>query len=92
MKGKEIKTEYPGKPEDRQILSHEFSAIFKISLNEVLDTFMSFIMRRHIVDIVKFENLLINRYGDYTNDGISLSEFVEKKFGIYARELLEKML
>lgn len=83
---------YPGIPEDRRVLRHKFSGLFGISLNDVLDTFMSLIMNRHIIDIVKFDNCMINRYGDYTKYGMSLSEFVEKKFGIQAKELLEELL
>jgi len=63
----------------------EFYKTFGIYLKHFLDPISGF-------DIIKFDEYLKNKYGDYEDGETSMEDFVEKTFGKDAVALIRKLI
>jgi hypothetical protein len=60
----------------------KFREVFGISLQPYVHPIYGF-------ELIKFDNFLIEKYGDYMDGKTNMSNFVEQKFGQEGKELLE---
>jgi len=63
----------------------EFFGFFGISLKRFHNSITGF-------DIIEFDNYLKNKYGDYEDGKTSTKDFIKKKFGKKAVNLIEKLI
>lgn len=54
------------------------------------DGIMSWILKRHVLDIQEFDSFLHAKFGDYEKNGFSMETLIEKEYGkeslAFARE------
>lgn len=65
---------------------------FETGFGEFYDGLMTVLTGTIRIDIVKFDEWLHRRVGDYERRGMSLSEAVETHYGREAMEFIEKLL
>jgi hypothetical protein len=58
----------------------------------VMDNLMSRVAGRPIIDIVAFDEVLHDFYGDYEADGLNMEEFIAGKFGESFRARVMRLL
>ena len=71
--------------------SKEFNIIFDAHLNYFMDA-LCYQMRIFSFDIVKFDNVWAKRQGYQTEKDGSLADWIEKKYGKRAKELINDIL
>ena len=83
---------YPGAPEQREYLRHLFRSRLDMSLSDCIDTLMSIICKRIVLDIVHVDSILHSRCGDYEDRGLSMEELITKEYGEESTTLINRML
>lgn len=83
---------YPGTPEQREYLRRLFMSRLEMGLSDCIDTLMSIICKRVILDIVHVDTILRSRFGDYEDRGLSMEELVTKEYGEESTTLIKRML
>lgn len=53
---------------------------------------LTFILRNWVLDIIKFDDLMVERHGDFILRGMSTYDIVEAEYGKRARAWLERSI
>lgn len=83
---------YPGTPQQREVLRRKFQQLLEMSLAECLDTWLSAVFGRVMVDLIFIDEKLHTRFGDYEDRGLSMADVIRKEYGQEAVELLNELL
>ena len=83
---------YPGSPEQREYLRRLFMSRLEMSLSDCIDTLMSIICKRVVLDIVHVDTILHSRFGDYEDSGLSMEDLITKEYGEESTTLIKRML
>lgn len=83
---------YPGTQEQREYLRRLFISRLEMSLSDCIDTIMSIICKRVVLDIVHVDTILHSRFGDYEDRGLSMEELITKEYGEESTTLIKRML
>ena len=83
---------YPGTQEQREYLRRLFMSRLEMSLSDCIDTLMSIICKRVVLDIVHVDTILHSRFGDYEDRGLSMGELITKEYGEESTTLIKRML
>ena len=75
-----------------QKLNNDFYAIFGTGFKSFYDGLMSIAMKKLCIDIIKFDDWLHERYGDYEDDGKSMDDIVREKYGEKGAKLIEELI
>lgn len=79
-------------PSDWSKLRRDFIKTFHMSIVDIYDPFMSWIMQKFQIDIVKFDDKLHRKFGDYEEDGLSMRDIVKKNYGDAGLKLIEQLI
>ena len=79
-------------PDDWVIVRQDFNNVFYMSIVEVYDPFMSWIMQKFQIDICKFDDKLHSKFGDYEKEGLSMRDIVKKNYGDAGIQLIEQLI
>lgn len=63
-----------------------------MSIVDIYDPFMSWIMQKFQIDIVKFDDKLHRKLGDYEEKGLSMRDIIKKTYGDKGVKLIEQLL
>lgn len=66
-------------------ITEKFYNLFGIGIFEFIYPIIGF-------DTIRFDDYLINKYGDYMDGKTSMKMFINKKYGKEAMELIEKLI
>ena len=83
---------YPGTPVQRESLRRQFQSSLEMSLSDCIDTLVSIAAGRVVVDIMKIDDILHNRFGNYEDEGLSMNDIIKEKYGESAVQLLNELL
>ena len=79
-------------PNDWSKLRRDFIETFHMSIVDIYDPFMSWIMQKFQIDIVKFDDKLHRKLGDYEEKGLSMRDIIKKTYGDKGVKLIEELL
>lgn len=79
-------------PNDWSKLRRDFIEKFHMSIVDIYDPFMSWIMQKFQIDIVKFDDKLHRKLGDYEEKGLSMRDIIKKTYGDKGVKLIEQLL
>jgi len=77
--------------EHRQFFNNTFHKKLGITLNDVLDNFMTMCFAKPTLDILKFDKILREKYGDFEDQGLSFNDVIKNNFGADAVKKLEEL-
>lgn len=83
---------YPGTQTQRERLRRQFQSRLELSLSDCIDTLVSIVAGRVVVDIMKIDDILHNRFGNYEDEGLSMNDIIKEKYGEFAVQLLNELL
>lgn len=83
---------YPGTPEQREKLRRQFQSLLEMSLSDCIDTLVSLAAKHVVVDVLKIDDILHNRFGNYEDEGLSMNDIIKEKYGEFAVQLLNELL
>lgn len=83
---------YPGTQEERTTVKHKFAKLFEVSIGDFYDPWLSLCLGHWVIDLLKFDEYLHSKYGNYEDKGLSMDEFITIRFGKEASELLEDLI
>lgn len=87
-----LKHPYPGTPEQREKLRRQFQSLLEMSLSDCIDTLVSLAAKHVVVDVLKIDDILHNRFGNYEDEGLSMNDIIKEKYGEFAVQLLNELL
>lgn len=73
-------------------VERKFERFFGIRFTPYFDSLMSVVFKRIIIDVVKFDNYLLNKYHYDQNKDISMAAFIINKFGVDAWYFVKSLL
>jgi hypothetical protein len=74
------------------VLRRDFQRCFGLPIGDFCDGMMTVACGRLVIDIVKFDNYMTGRHGDYTAEGKSIGDIVREKYGDVGLTLLDELL
>lgn len=75
-----------------QTVKTNFEAYFSISFGPFYDGLISVMSKKITIDICKFDDWLHKKYGEYENEGLSMSAVILKHYGSEANEFIESLI
>lgn len=79
-------------PKDWLILRQDFQRVFHMSMVDIYDPLMSWIMQKFTIDLVSFDIQLHQRFGEYEERGLSMSDIVKENYGSEGLKLMNALL
>lgn len=83
---------YPGTQEERVAFKRKFAKLFEVSIGDFYDPLLSLLFGRWMIDLIRFDQYLHSKFGNYEAEGLSMEEFVTMRFGNEASKLLEDLI
>jgi hypothetical protein len=77
---------------DIPFVDSKFKEYFNRRFVEFEDRDSTIFFKRLCIDIIKFDELIHNLYGDYENKNLSMAEVISQNIGYEAKELIENLL
>lgn len=71
-----------------------FERIFGVRFSSYMDSMLTVVSKRPCIDIMKFDDFLHKKFGDY-DDGdnpMSMRELLDKEYGEEASKLIERLI
>jgi hypothetical protein len=69
----------------------QFVKTFNMKLNPFLDGLMMTVTRRPVIDVFKFDDWLHEQFGNYEDDGKSMNDLINEKYGKGAVGLVKEL-
>lgn len=81
-------------PQDHAEVGKLFRQYFKTQPDEYFDPLLGFLTRSFVIDIIKLDELMHARHGDYDEgpDAISMSDLIIREYGSDARDFIDSLL
>lgn len=79
-------------PHEAGKVNEKFLRLFGVPFMKYYDGFMTATTGKLWVDVVKFDDYLHERFGQYEDDGKSMCEIITKKFGAEAEKFFLQLL
>lgn len=73
-------------------LNQFFYRVFGIYVDQFYDPLTSIISNRIIIDIIKFDEWLHSKYGNYEDNGMSMEDLVREHYGVRGVELIKDLI
>jgi len=73
-------------------LNDKFRGIFGISFKDFYDGLMSVASNHLCIDIIKFDDWLHEKHGNYEDSGQSMEELIREKYGEKGVKLIEDLM
>lgn len=73
-------------------VAEKFEKFFGVSFKEYYDGFESVLFKKIVVDVIKFDDYLLEKYRYNEEKEISMSAFILNKFGIDAWRFFRALL
>ena len=77
---------------ERSRAHNDFYNAFGISIQPFYDGLITLVFKSIKIDIIKFDDYLHGKYGDYEDEGKSMNDIVVEKYGEDASKILEKLI
>jgi hypothetical protein len=77
---------------ETQTVKTNFEAYFGASFGQFYDGFMSVLTKTIKIDLIKFDNYLHKKYGQYENEGLSMNTAIVKYYGEPAKNFIESLV
>lgn len=78
-------------PFEMDILDKEFVKYFGVSFKNFHDRVLSYSFGHAVIDVIKFDDWLREKFGEYENEGKSMKNIILEKFGKDALELIKNL-
>jgi len=69
-----------------------FHDVFGASLNPFLDGYLMTVFQKPIIDIKRFDDWLHKKFGEYENEGMSMTDVLVKNYGKTVNSQIEDLL
>ena len=69
-----------------------FHKTFKISFHDFMDQDLSMLFMKPILNIQKFDDWLHDKFGEYENDNLSMSDVLTKNYGVSVAMQVKELL
>ena len=79
-------------PKDWAKLRCDFIDTFDMSIVDFYDPLMSWVFGKFQIDIIKFDNRLHSKFGEYENNGLSMKDVIIKEYGKFGLTLIEQLI
>ena len=79
-------------PMDWSKLRKQFIAVFHTTIVDFYDPFLSCLMGKFQIDIIKFDDFLHRKYGDYEKENLSMRDIIKREFGDAGLNLIEQLI
>lgn len=88
----DLNTRMDGLPVDRNKRIRMFCNTFGVRFSKVQDGFMTALAGEPTLDILKLDDILHEKFGNYENRGYSLDELVKREYGRETLTLINSLL
>lgn len=75
-----------------QTVKTKFESIFGTSFGPFYDPFLSVLAKAILIDIIKFDDFLHKKHGDYEKDNLSMNDLLISKYGKEASEFINSLI
>ena len=79
-------------PSDLWMVKEDFQKHFGLSIIDYIDNVLSWVTGRCVLDIIRFDDLIHNRHGNYEELGMSLNDLIVENYGEESVLFLEKLI
>ena len=79
-------------PADWRTLGRDFQRVFRMSMVDIYDAQMSWIMQKFTIKIDVFDEQLHLKYGEYEERGLCMEDIVREHYGPEGVELLNALI
>lgn len=79
-------------PKDWCRVGKDFLGTLHMSITEVYDPFVSFAMQKFQIDIIRFDDKLHRKFGDYEQQGMSMKDVIANNYGEQGLKLIEQLI
>lgn len=83
---------YKNNPKDRSEVKNLFHEYFHTDFGRFYDGLMSVILNHLSIDIIKFDNYLQSKFGDYISENKSMEDIIIEKYGEKANEFINNLI
>ena len=73
-------------------LNDKFYSIFGVSFKPFYDGLMSVVSKHLCIDIMKFDDWLHEKYGNYEDNGKSMDDLIREKYGEKGVNLINELI
>ena len=77
---------------DTHKLNEKFRRIYGVGFNDFYDGLMSVASGHICIDVIKFDDWLHDKYGNYEDSGQSMKELIRDKYGEQSVKLIEDLI
>mgnify|MGYP006872997651 CR=1 FL=1 len=77
---------------ETHLLNDKFQSIFGVGLMSFYDGLMSVVSRHLCIDILKFDDWLYEKYGEYEDNGQSMEDVVREHYGDKGVDLINGLI
>ena len=79
-------------PKDWNKLRQDFVGTFHMTIVDVYGPLMSFVTNTFQVDLIKFDDILHRKFGDYEGQGLSMKDIIKREYGDAGINLIEQLI
>lgn len=79
-------------PKDWSKLRQKFVGTFHMTIVDVYDPLMSCLYGKFQIDIIKFDDVLHRKFGDYEERGLSMRDIIKREYGEAGINLIEQLI
>lgn len=79
-------------PVDWAVLKKDFQRLFRMPFGDFYDSLVSWVSGKYCIDVVRFDDALHSRFGEYERRGLSMRDLVLQEYGRAALDCLEGLL
>lgn len=79
-------------PKDWVNVRKDFIETFQTTIEDVYDPFLSFVEGKFMIDIIRFDDILHRKIGDYEVEGLSMKDVILREFGNKGIELINELI
>jgi len=73
-------------------VAQQFREFFHADLHPLLDARLSHLRETPILDLYRFDDFLQGRFGDYEEQGYSMQELIQERYGAEAAYLVQALI
>ena len=86
-----MKTNYNW-PKDWAKVRQDFNNTFHTTIVDVYDPLMSFALGKFQIDIIRLDDVLHRKFGEYEDEGLSMKDVILREYGLSGLTLIEQLI
>lgn len=79
-------------PKDWAILRKNFVGVFHMPIVDFYDPLLSWVSGKFMIDIVKFDDDMHRKFGEYEDQGLSMKDIIKQHYGDAGLNLIEQLI